>query len=47
MVAADIRHNGLQPAAERLGRFCLSVLPGLVLGYVVMGLVWLRVVYGA
>ena len=40
MVAADIRHNGLQPAAERLGRFCLAVLPGLALGYVVMGLVW-------
>jgi hypothetical protein len=40
MVASDIRRNGLRAAAERLGRFCLAVLPGLALGYIVMGLVW-------
>src|SRR5712671_6070084 len=40
LVAADSRRNGLQLAAKRLGSFCLAVLPGLALGYAVMGLVW-------
>jgi len=40
LAAADSRQNGLQLAAKRLGSFCLAVLPGLALGYAVMGLVW-------
>jgi hypothetical protein len=34
------RRDGLRPAAARLGRFILSLLPALALAYAVMALVW-------
>ena len=36
----EARALGLRAAAKRLGRFVLALLPGLVLAYAVMGLVW-------
>jgi Dolichyl-phosphate-mannose-protein mannosyltransferase len=36
----EARLDGLRPAAARLGRFVLSLLPALVLAYAVMALVW-------
>src|SRR5580704_241689 len=36
----EARLEGLRPAAARLGRFILSLLPAAVLAYAVMGLVW-------
>jgi hypothetical protein len=36
----EARLDGLRPAAARLGRFVLSMLPALVLAYAVMALVW-------
>src|SRR5882757_3494873 len=38
--AVDARVEGLRPAAVRLGRFALTLLPAAVAAYVVMGLVW-------
>jgi len=40
MAVVDLRQSGLRPAAVRLGKFCLVLLPGLVLAYLTMGLVW-------
>ena len=37
---AEWRALGLRAASARLGRFVLTLLPGLVLAYLVMGLVW-------
>jgi 4-amino-4-deoxy-L-arabinose transferase-like glycosyltransferase len=36
----EARLQGLRPAAARLGRFILSLLPAALLAYAVMGLVW-------
>jgi hypothetical protein len=36
----EARLNGLRPAAARLGRFLLSLLPAVGLAYAVMALVW-------
>ena len=38
--ALDLRRNGLQPAAARLGRFVLWLIPVAVLAYAVMAMVW-------
>jgi hypothetical protein len=38
--AAETREAGARFAAARLGRFVLVLIPGLVLAYVIMGLVW-------
>jgi hypothetical protein len=38
--AAEIRGSGFKAATARLGRFVVMLLPVLVLGYLVMGLVW-------
>jgi hypothetical protein len=38
--AIDARHMGAHKAAGRVGRFVLCLVPALVLGYAVMGLVW-------
>jgi hypothetical protein len=40
LAVIEARLNGLRPAAARLGRFILSLLPILVLAYAVMALVW-------
>jgi Dolichyl-phosphate-mannose-protein mannosyltransferase len=40
IVAAESGAFGFKEAARRLGRFALALLPGLLLGYVVMGLAW-------
>lgn len=40
VVVVEAREAGLRAAAERLGRFILALLPGLVLAYLIMGLVW-------
>jgi 4-amino-4-deoxy-L-arabinose transferase-like glycosyltransferase len=40
IVAIDARRDGLRAAGASCGRFVLRLLPGLVLGYVVMALVW-------
>src|SRR5262249_23480230 len=40
MAVVDIRQSGLRSAAVRLGKFCLFLLPGLVLAYLTMGVVW-------
>ncbi|HEY0234025.1 MAG TPA: glycosyltransferase family 39 protein [Afipia sp.] len=37
---ADIAEHGLQPAGFRLARVGYLLLPGLLLGYLVMGLIW-------
>jgi len=36
----EARRDGRRPAAARLGRFALSLLPAIVLAYAVMALVW-------
>jgi hypothetical protein len=38
--AAEARETGARSAAERLGRFLLFLVPGLVIAYLIMGLVW-------
>jgi hypothetical protein len=40
IVAVETRDSGMRRARGRLGRFVLTLLPGLVLAYLVMGLVW-------
>jgi hypothetical protein len=40
IVAAESRADGLRSAAARAGKFVLALLPGLLLGYAVMALVW-------
>jgi Dolichyl-phosphate-mannose-protein mannosyltransferase len=40
MAVLDARRDGLRPAAARLGRFALSLLPAAALAYAVMALVW-------
>jgi hypothetical protein len=37
---AEIRVRGLREAAHRLGHMLYRLLPGVVLGYLVMGLIW-------
>lgn len=37
---SDIRTQGLREAAHRLGHVVYVMLPGLLLGYLVMGLIW-------
>jgi len=37
---AEWRSLGLSTAARRIGRFILVLLPGLVLAYLIMGLIW-------
>ena len=40
IVAIEARRDGLRAAAAACGRFVLRLLPGLLLGYAVMALVW-------
>jgi hypothetical protein len=40
VTAVEARRDGLRPAAARLARFALSLLPVAVLAYAVMALVW-------
>jgi 4-amino-4-deoxy-L-arabinose transferase-like glycosyltransferase len=40
LVVVEARQDGLRPAAARLGRFVLSLLPAVALAYAVMALVW-------
>ncbi len=40
LLAGEAFANGLRPAAARLARFALILLPGLVLAYLIMGMVW-------
>jgi hypothetical protein len=40
VAVVEARLNGLRPAAARLGRFVLSLLPAVVLAYAVMALIW-------
>jgi 4-amino-4-deoxy-L-arabinose transferase-like glycosyltransferase len=40
IVAIEARRDGLRTATRRAGRFVLRLLPGLLLGYVAMTLVW-------
>jgi hypothetical protein len=40
IVATDARAHDIKTAAQNLGRFILAILPALVLGYVIMGLLW-------
>lgn len=40
VLGAEIRSCGAKAAAGRLGRFLVTLLPALVLAYLVMGLVW-------
>ena len=40
LLAIDTRREGFRIAATRIGRFVLALLPGLVLAYAVMALVW-------
>ncbi|MPZ56948.1 MAG: hypothetical protein GEU91_10730 [Rhizobiales bacterium] len=40
LLAVESRHDGLRAAAARMGRFVLAMLPGLVLAYAVMAVVW-------
>jgi hypothetical protein len=40
IVIADVRERGWRPAAARLGSFVLALLPGFVLAYLIMGLLW-------
>ncbi|KAB2877554.1 MAG: hypothetical protein F9K38_12460 [Pseudorhodoplanes sp.] len=37
---ADLREGGLRHAARQLGRFVLTLLPGVVLAYAIIALVW-------
>jgi hypothetical protein len=40
IVAAQARADGWKPATGRLGQFILRMLPALVAGYLIMGLLW-------
>jgi len=40
VVAVEARQGGTRRAAERAGRFILRLAPGLLIAYLVMGLVW-------
>lgn len=40
IVALDAHAQGLRAAAVRLGQFLLKLLPGFVLGYLIMALLW-------
>ncbi|HZO47290.1 MAG TPA: glycosyltransferase family 39 protein [Xanthobacteraceae bacterium] len=40
IVAIDARRNGMRIAGAACGRFLLRILPGLLLGYATMALVW-------
>jgi hypothetical protein len=40
LYGSEVRALGLRAASHRLGRFVLALLPGFVLAYLVMGLVW-------
>jgi hypothetical protein len=40
ILVADLHAKGLRASLGRLGQFVLSLLPGFLLGYLVMGLVW-------
>jgi hypothetical protein len=40
IVAVEARRSGLRDAGARAGRFILTLAPGLVIAYLVMGLVW-------
>lgn len=40
LVYADIRGQGMREAAHRFAHVCVALLPGVVLGYLVMGLIW-------
>jgi Dolichyl-phosphate-mannose-protein mannosyltransferase len=40
IIAVEARRSGLREAGARAGRFIVSVAPGLVIAYLVMGLVW-------
>jgi 4-amino-4-deoxy-L-arabinose transferase-like glycosyltransferase len=40
LLTVESRHDGWRTSAARMGRFALALLPGLVLAYAVMALVW-------
>jgi hypothetical protein len=40
LFGVDAQTQGLRPAAQRLGRFALALIPAAVLAYAVMGLIW-------
>lgn len=40
LFAGEVRGLGTRPAAQRVGRFILVLIPGLVLAYLIMGLLW-------
>ena len=40
LIADDVRNHGAREAAHRFGHMVLVLLPGLILGYLVMGLIW-------
>jgi hypothetical protein len=40
MLIEEIRTYGTREAARRFARMCYALLPGLILGYLVMGLIW-------
>jgi hypothetical protein len=40
IVASEAQGYGLKRALQRLGRFIAAILPALVLGYLIMGLLW-------
>jgi Dolichyl-phosphate-mannose-protein mannosyltransferase len=40
IVGEEIRTLGLRPAAARLGTFIWTLLPALLIGYLIMGLLW-------
>lgn len=40
LIYADFRSQGVREATHRFAHVCIVLLPGLVLGYVVMGLIW-------
>jgi 4-amino-4-deoxy-L-arabinose transferase-like glycosyltransferase len=40
LLATEARRDGLRPAAVRLGRFLVRLLPGFAVAYLVLGLVW-------
>jgi len=40
IVAVDMHGRGLKNAAQRLGGFIVTMLPALLIGYLIMGLLW-------
>ena len=40
MLIEEIRTHGAREAARRFGRMSYALLPGLILGYLIMGLIW-------